>query len=186
MPKAERDAKVMEAARILQLEKLLDRKPGQLSGGQRQRVAIGRAIVRQPKVFLFDEPLSNLDASLRVQMRIEIARLHMELATTMIYVTHDQIEAMTMADRIVVLRAGIIEQVGTPLELYHFPANTFVAGFIGSPKMNLTPGKLKSMDAGRRDDRAAGRPRRADPGRSHQRLGAGLGRDARPAARDTW
>ena len=143
--KTERDAKVMEAARILQLEKLLNRKPGQLSGGQRQRVAIGRAIVRQPKVFLFDEPLSNLDASLRVQMRIEIARLHMELATTMIYVTHDQIEAMTMADRIVVLRAGIIEQVGTPLELYHFPANTFVAGFIGSPKMNLTPGKLKSM-----------------------------------------
>ncbi len=145
VPKAQRDAKVAEAARILQLEKLLDRKPGQLSGGQRQRVAIGRAIVRQPKVFLFDEPLSNLDASLRVQMRIEIARLHSELATTMIYVTHDQIEAMTMADRIVVLRAGKIEQVGTPLELYHFPANTFVAGFIGSPKMNLTPAKLKGM-----------------------------------------
>jgi multiple sugar transport system ATP-binding protein len=145
VPKAERDAKVMEAARILQLEKLLERKPGQLSGGQRQRVAIGRAIVRQPKVFLFDEPLSNLDASLRVQMRIEIARLHMELATTMIYVTHDQVEAMTMADRIVVLRAGKIEQVGTPLELYHFPANTNVAGFIGSPKMNLTPATLKAM-----------------------------------------
>ncbi len=145
VPKVQRDAKVAEAARILQLEKLLDRKPGQLSGGQRQRVAIGRAIVRQPKVFLFDEPLSNLDASLRVQMRIEIARLHSELATTMIYVTHDQVEAMTMADRIVVLRAGKIEQVGTPLELYHFPANLFVAGFIGSPKMNLTPAKLKAM-----------------------------------------
>ena len=147
IPKAERDAKVMGAAKILQLEKLLDRKPGQLSGGQRQRVAIGRAIVRQPKVFLFDEPLSNLDASLRVQMRIEIARLHTELATTMIYVTHDQIEAMTMADRIVVLRAGRIEQVGTPLELYHFPANVFVAGFIGSPKMNLTPVVMKSAGA---------------------------------------
>ncbi|UDL94108.1 sn-glycerol-3-phosphate ABC transporter ATP-binding protein UgpC [Lichenihabitans sp. PAMC28606] len=145
VPKTERDAKVMEAAKILQLEKLLDRKPGQLSGGQRQRVAIGRAIVRQPRVFLFDEPLSNLDASLRVQMRIEIARLHQELATTMIYVTHDQVEAMTMADRIVVLRAGKIEQVGTPLDLYHFPANIFVAGFIGSPKMNLTPAKLKAM-----------------------------------------
>ncbi len=145
IPKTERDAKVMGAAKILQLEKLLDRKPGQLSGGQRQRVAIGRAIVRQPKVFLFDEPLSNLDASLRVQMRIEIARLHIELATTMIYVTHDQVEAMTMADRIVVLRAGKIEQVGTPLELYHFPANVFVAGFIGSPKMNLIPAKLQNM-----------------------------------------
>ena len=146
VPKAERNNKVMAAAKILQLEKLLDRKPGQLSGGQRQRVAIGRAIVRQPKVFLFDEPLSNLDASLRVQMRIEIARLHSELDATMIYVTHDQVEAMTMADRIVVLRSGIIEQVGTPLELYHYPANTFVAGFIGSPKMNLTPAKVKQAD----------------------------------------
>ncbi len=145
--KAERDAKVGSAAKILQLEKLLDRKPGQLSGGQRQRVAIGRAIVRQPKVFLFDEPLSNLDAALRVQMRIEIARLHSELKATMIYVTHDQIEAMTMADRIVVLRAGKIEQVGSPLELYHYPANTFVAGFIGSPKMNLTPAVVKGVDA---------------------------------------
>ncbi|RYC31161.1 sn-glycerol-3-phosphate ABC transporter ATP-binding protein UgpC [Lichenibacterium minor] len=147
VPKAERDAKVMGAAKILQLEKLLDRRPGQLSGGQRQRVAIGRAIVRQPKVFLFDEPLSNLDASLRVQMRIEIARLHAELNATMIYVTHDQIEAMTMADRIVVLRAGRIEQVGSPLELYHYPANTFVAGFIGSPKMNLTPATVKASHA---------------------------------------
>ncbi len=147
VPKAERDAKVMGAAKILQLEKLLDRRPGQLSGGQRQRVAIGRAIVRQPKVFLFDEPLSNLDASLRVQMRIEIARLHSELKATMIYVTHDQVEAMTMADRIVVLRAGKIEQVGSPLELYHYPANTFVAGFIGSPKMNLTPATVKASHA---------------------------------------
>ncbi len=146
--RAERDAKVAAAAKILQLEKLLDRKPGQLSGGQRQRVAIGRAIVRQPKVFLFDEPLSNLDASLRVQMRIEIARLHSELKATMIYVTHDQVEAMTMADRIVVLRAGKIEQVGSPLELYHYPANTFVAGFIGSPKMNLTPGTVKGVEPG--------------------------------------
>ena len=144
--KAERNAKVMGAAKILQLERLLERKPGQLSGGQRQRVAIGRAIVRQPKVFLFDEPLSNLDAALRVQMRIEIARLHSELNATMIYVTHDQIEAMTMADRIVVLRAGKIEQVGSPLELYHYPANTFVAGFIGSPKMNLTPAKVKGAN----------------------------------------
>lgn len=135
--KAERDAKVLAAAKTLQLEHLLDRKPKALSGGQRQRVAIGRAIVRQPKIFLFDEPLSNLDASLRVQMRIELAELHRKLKATMIYVTHDQIEAMTMADRIVVLRAGLIEQVGTPLELYNNPANTFVAGFIGSPKMNL-------------------------------------------------
>ncbi|MBV9219958.1 MAG: sn-glycerol-3-phosphate ABC transporter ATP-binding protein UgpC [Methylobacteriaceae bacterium] len=147
VPKAERDAKVKDAARILQLEPLLQRKPGQLSGGQRQRVAIGRAIVRQPKVFLFDEPLSNLDAALRVQMRIEIARLHSSLAATMIYVTHDQIEAMTMADRIVVLRSGKIEQVGSPLELYHYPANVFVAGFIGSPKMNLVPVKVQSAGA---------------------------------------
>jgi multiple sugar transport system ATP-binding protein len=144
VPKAERNAKVADAARILQLEPLLQRKPGQLSGGQRQRVAIGRAIVRQPKVFLFDEPLSNLDAALRVQMRIEIARLHSSLNATMIYVTHDQVEAMTMADRIVVLRAGKIEQVGSPLELYHFPTNLFVAGFIGSPKMNLVPAKVQS------------------------------------------
>ncbi len=145
--KTERDRKVRDAARILQLEPLLDRKPGQLSGGQRQRVAIGRAIVRQPKVFLFDEPLSNLDAALRVQMRIELARLHRELAATMIYVTHDQIEAMTMAERIVVLRAGAIEQIGTPLELFNHPASLFVAGFIGSPKMNL----IQATIAGRSD-----------------------------------
>lgn len=148
VPKAERDAKVMEAAKILQLEQLLDRKPKQLSGGQRQRVAIGRAIVRQPKIFLFDEPLSNLDAALRVQMRIELAELHRKLNATMIYVTHDQIEAMTMADRIVVLRAGVIEQVGTPLDLYDSPANTFVAGFIGSPKMNLIEARVTEVTPG--------------------------------------
>jgi len=142
VPKKERYQKVLAAARILQLEKLLDRTPRQLSGGQRQRVAIGRAIVRRPKIFLFDEPLSNLDASLRVQMRIELAELHRKLKATMIYVTHDQTEAMTMADRIVVLRDGSIEQVGTPLELYNHPANTFVAGFIGSPKMNLVPAEV--------------------------------------------
>jgi ABC-type sugar transport system ATPase subunit len=131
--------RVAEAARILQIEMLLERKPRQLSGGQRQRVAIGRAIVRNPKLFLFDEPLSNLDAELRTQMRVEIAKLHRALGVTMVYVTHDQIEAMTLADRIVVLRAGLVEQVGTPTELYDNPANIFVAGFIGSPKMNFIP-----------------------------------------------
>ena len=147
--KAERDRKVDEAARILQLEPYLERRPKDLSGGQRQRVAIGRAIVRQPKVFLFDEPLSNLDAALRGQMRIELLRLHEELKATMIYVTHDQVEAMTMADKIVVLRAGVVEQVGTPLELYHHPANLFVAGFIGSPRMNLMPARVvKSSGTG--------------------------------------
>ncbi len=131
------DAKVREAARILQIENLLTRKPRELSGGQRQRVAIGRAIVREPKVFLFDEPLSNLDAALRVQMRIELAKLKEDLSATMVYVTHDQVEAMTLANKIVVLRAGFVEQVGSPLELYHHPRNLFVAGFIGSPKMNF-------------------------------------------------
>ncbi|WP_071870312.1 maltose/maltodextrin ABC transporter ATP-binding protein MalK [Atopomonas hussainii] len=129
--------RVDEAARILQLDQLLERKPKDLSGGQRQRVAIGRTMVREPKVFLFDEPLSNLDAFLRVQMRIEISRLHQRLQSTMIYVTHDQVEAMTMADKIVVLNAGQIAQVGQPLELYHYPQNKFVAGFIGSPQMNF-------------------------------------------------
>ncbi|MBN9671940.1 ABC transporter ATP-binding protein [Roseibium aggregatum] len=133
-------AKVEAAAKVLNLTDYLERKPGQLSGGQRQRVAIGRAIVREPAAFLFDEPLSNLDAALRVNMRLEISELHNSLETTMIYVTHDQVEAMTMADKIVVLRAGVIEQVGTPLELYHTPRNTFVAGFIGSPKMNFLTG----------------------------------------------
>ncbi|MEN9895607.1 MAG: hypothetical protein RIR97_1459, partial [Pseudomonadota bacterium] len=144
MPKAEVDKQVNEAARILELGPLMDRKPKALSGGQRQRVAIGRAIVRHPNVFLFDEPLSNLDAELRVHMRIEIAKLHKSLATTIIYVTHDQVEAMTLADKIVVLRAGIVEQVGSPLELYDSPANLFVAGFIGSPKMNLFKGVVAS------------------------------------------
>ncbi|MGH8162560.1 MAG: ABC transporter ATP-binding protein [Gammaproteobacteria bacterium] len=138
-PRAEVAAKVGEAARILQLEAQLSRRPGMLSGGQRQRVAIGRAIVRNPKGFLFDEPLSNLDAALRLQMRTELIKLHQNLAATMIYVTHDQVEAMTMADRIVVLNKGVVEQVGTPLELYHRPDNLFVAGFIGSPSMNFFP-----------------------------------------------
>jgi multiple sugar transport system ATP-binding protein len=146
--KRELDRKVQDAAKILQLEQLLQRKPKELSGGQRQRVAIGRAIVRNPKVFLFDEPLSNLDAALRVQMRIEIARLHQDLNATMIYVTHDQVEAMTLADKIVVLNAGQVEQVGSPLELYHKPRNMFVAGFIGSPKMNFLPGTIEGVEGG--------------------------------------
>jgi multiple sugar transport system ATP-binding protein len=137
VPKAEIAERVQRAAEILQIVPLLQRKPKQLSGGQRQRVAIGRAIVREPKIFLFDEPLSNLDAELRVQMRVEIAKLHNDLGNTMIYVTHDQVEAMTMADKIVVLRLGVIEQAGAPLELYNNPKNLFVAGFIGSPKMNF-------------------------------------------------
>ncbi|SBS25851.1 Maltose/maltodextrin import ATP-binding protein MalK [Marinomonas spartinae] len=138
-PQTEIDEKVRIASTSLQLDTLLERKPKELSGGQRQRVAIGRAIVRQPKVFLFDEPLSNLDAALRVQMRLELARLHKQLGTTMIYVTHDQVEAMTLADRVVILNAGQIEQVGTPLELYRQPKSRFVAEFIGTPKMNLIP-----------------------------------------------
>ncbi len=141
------NSKVNEAARILKLEPLLDRKPKALSGGQRQRVAIGRAIVRNPKVFLFDEPLSNLDAALRVQMRIEIARMHHEFDATMIYVTHDQVEAMTMADKIVVLQGGVIEQVGSPLELYHHPVNRFVAGFMGSPNMNFLETQVQNIEA---------------------------------------
>ncbi len=143
----EREEKVRAAARILQIESLLERKPRELSGGQRQRVAIGRAIVRNPKVFLFDEPLSNLDAALRVQMRAEFMKLHEELGWTMIYVTHDQVEAMTMADLIIVLNEGAVEQTGTPLELYHHPRNLFVAGFIGSPKMNFLPSKVMGAGA---------------------------------------
>lgn len=142
LDKAEQERRVTEAARVLNLTDYIDRKPAQLSGGQRQRVAIGRAIVREPAAFLFDEPLSNLDAALRVGMRLEISELHKRLQTTMVYVTHDQVEAMTMADKIVVLRAGVIEQVGTPLDLYRKPCNRFVAGFIGSPKMNLVEGKF--------------------------------------------
>jgi len=147
-PRAEIDAKVREAAKLLKLDALLERRPTQLSGGQRQRVAIGRAIVREPSIFLFDEPLSNLDAELRVQMRTEITALHQRLGTTMIYVTHDQVEAMTMADKIVVLRAGRIEQVGAPLDLYNAPANRFVAGFIGSPRMNFLSARVATPSDG--------------------------------------
>ncbi|MHA1569661.1 MAG: ABC transporter ATP-binding protein, partial [Alphaproteobacteria bacterium] len=136
------DRQVREAARILEIEPLLERKPAQLSGGQRQRVAMGRAIVRQPKVFLFDEPLSNLDAKLRVQMRLEIRQLHRRIATTVVYVTHDQVEAMTLADRIAVIHEGRLQQVAAPTEVYDRPANRFVAGFIGSPAMNFVPAKI--------------------------------------------
>ena len=149
LPKDEIDRKVEGAASILNLTPYLERKPRDLSGGQRQRVAIGRAIVREPKIFLFDEPLSNLDAELRMQMRVEINRLHRRLGSTMIFVTHDQVEAMTLADRIVVLRKGVIEQVGTPLDLYNKPANIFVAGFIGSPRMNLLPGRIGRVNGHR-------------------------------------
>ncbi len=145
-PKAEIETRIAEAARMLEIGDYLDRRPGQLSGGQRQRVAIGRAIVRHPTAFLLDEPLSNLDAELRISMRAELSALHARLKTTMIYVTHDQIEAMTLADRIVVLRSGKIEQVGTPLDLYNKPANKFVAGFIGAPSMNFVSGKIVAVD----------------------------------------
>ena len=144
-PKAEIKARVTEAARLLDITDLIDRKPKQLSGGQRQRVAMGRAIVRNPKVFLFDEPLSNLDAKLRVQMRIEIKKVHQKVRTTTVYVTHDQVEAMTLADRVVVMNRGRIEQIGTPNELYHKPATRFVAGFIGSPAMNFIPCRLEDV-----------------------------------------
>jgi multiple sugar transport system ATP-binding protein len=147
MPKAEIDARIAEAARMLEIAPYLDRRPGQLSGGQKQRVAIGRAVVRNPTAFLLDEPLSNLDAELRISTRAELAALHKRLATTMVYVTHDQVEAMTLADRIVVMRAGKIEQVGRPLDLYNVPANLFVAGFIGAPRMNLLPVKVRSASA---------------------------------------
>jgi multiple sugar transport system ATP-binding protein len=145
-PKTEIDAKVKQAANILDLGKLLDRYPKDLSGGQRQRVAMGRAIVRDPQVFLFDEPLSNLDAKLRVAMRVEIKELHQRLGTTIVYVTHDQIEAMTMADKIVVMKDGRVEQIGAPLELYDRPRNIFVAGFIGSPSMNFIKGRIDTKD----------------------------------------
>lgn len=159
MDKAEQERRVEAAAKVLNLNDYIDRRPGQLSGGQRQRVAIGRAIVREPAAFLFDEPLSNLDASLRVNMRLEISELHQTLATTMVYVTHDQVEAMTMADKIVVLQAGNIEQVGSPLELYRNPRNRFVAGFIGSPKMNFIEGE----EAAKHDAHAIGiRPEHLD------------------------
>ncbi|MEO5757346.1 MAG: sn-glycerol-3-phosphate ABC transporter ATP-binding protein UgpC [Mesorhizobium sp.] len=147
-PKADTDRRVKRASEILRISELMQRRPRKLSGGQRQRVAIGRAIVREPQVFLFDEPLSNLDAELRVQMRVEISRLHKELGVTMIYVTHDQTEAMTLADRIVVLHAGHIEQIGAPLDLYDDPANRFVAGFVGSPKMNFLAAKMVGASDG--------------------------------------
>lgn len=147
-PNAETTERVLKAALILKLDHLLDRKPSQLSGGQRQRVAIGRAIVREPSIFLFDEPLSNLDAALRMETRTEIAKLHRQLAATMIYVTHDQVEAMTLADKIVVLNGGVVQQVGAPMELYQNPCNAFVAGFIGSPKMNLLTVDVTSIERG--------------------------------------
>jgi multiple sugar transport system ATP-binding protein len=147
-PKAEIKKRVDEAARILDISELLDRKPKALSGGQRQRVAMGRAIVRNPKVFLFDEPLSNLDAKLRVQMRTEIKKVHQKVRTTTVYVTHDQVEAMTLADRVVVMNHGLIEQVGPPNELYHAPKTHFVAGFIGSPAMNFVPARVESNGSG--------------------------------------
>jgi sn-glycerol 3-phosphate transport system ATP-binding protein len=142
MPREQVAVRVAEAARVLEIDELMARKPRQLSGGQRQRVAIGRAIVREPKAFLFDEPLSNLDAELRVQMRLEIAKLHQQLGATMVFVTHDQVEAMTLADRMMVMNGGAAEQIGTPLEVYHRPASLFVAGFIGSPAMNVLPARL--------------------------------------------
>src|SRR5437868_3077242 len=145
-PKDEIARRVQEAARILDITELLDRKPRQLSGGQRQRVAMGRAIVRNPKVFLFDEPLSNLDAKLRVQMRTEIKRIHQKVKTTTVYVTHDQVEAMTLADRVVVMNRGRIEQIGTPNDLYHAPKTKFVASFIGSPAMNFVPCRLEEAN----------------------------------------
>ena len=167
VPKEDIAGRVKDAAAVLQIEHLLDRRPKELSGGQRQRVAIGRSIVRQPKAFLFDEPLSNLDAELRVQMRVELVGLHDRLGATMIYVTHDQVEAMTMADRIAVLNRGQVEQIGAPLELYRYPRNLFVAGFIGSPRMNLMPTSVQATGPAGRHRRAA--RRRAAPG-------SGLGR----------
>ncbi|GMU93586.1 MAG: trehalose import ATP-binding protein SugC [Candidatus Hydrogenedentota bacterium] len=167
-PKAEIEQRVREAARILGIEHLLDRKPKALSGGERQRVAVGRAIVRQPKVFLFDEPLSNLDAKLRVQMRAEISKLHNRLQSTMIYVTHDQVEAMTMGDRIVVMLGGAIQQIASPLELYNQPVNKFVAGFIGSPPMNLIDGTIVAENGALRFHDGSGSVRlRVAPAHQH-------------------
>ncbi|SQF86426.1 ABC transporter ATP-binding protein [Pseudomonas taetrolens] len=194
VPKVEIEKKVNEAARILELAPLLERKPKHLSGGQRQRVAIGRAIVRNPKIFLFDEPLSNLDAALRVQMRLELARLHKELQATMIYVTHDQVEAMTLADKVVVLNAGKVEQVGSPLELYHQPANLFVAGFSrhaenGFPQRQGQPPRYPGLRSrtGRRDphstapERRLAEPRqRRDPGHSSRAPEPGQARGLHP------
>ena len=182
-PKAEIEARVQKAADILGLAPYLDRYPRQLSGGQRQRVAMGRAIVRDPQVFLFDEPLSNLDAKLRVQMRTEIKELHQRLKTTSIYVTHDQIEAMTMADRIVVMRDGIVEQTGAPLDLYDRPVNTFVAGFIGSPAMNMIPGDVRATAPARRVEFGDGVALPMPARRARRRRPAGAVRHASGALR---
>ena len=176
--KEEKEAKVAEAARILQMEHLLDRRPSQLSGGQRQRVAIGRAIVRKPQVFLFDEPLSNLDAALRMDMRMEIGKLHHQLGATMVYVTHDQVEAMTLADKIVVLKDGRVMQIGSPMDLYHNPANLFVAGFLGAPSMNFLDVTVQAVNGGKASGgerrpatrRSVGAPRHL-PRRRHRRSG---------------
>jgi len=159
MPKDQIDAKVVAAAKLLQLEPLLDRRPKQLSGGQRQRVAMGRAIVREPAVFLFDEPLSNLDAKLRVQMRLEIRELQEKLGVTALYVTHDQVEAMTMADRMIVMNAGIAEQIGTPLEVYETPGSVFAAQFIGSPAMNIIEGSINNEEIYIRDSKIGSGPK---------------------------
>ncbi|KXF75841.1 hypothetical protein ATN84_17955 [Paramesorhizobium deserti] len=179
MPKAEIESRIAEAARMLEIGEYLDRRPGQLSGGQRQRVAIGRAIVRNPTAFLLDEPLSNLDAELRISMRAELSALHKRLETTMIYVTHDQIEAMTLANRIVVLRKGQIEQVGTPLELYNTPANRFVAGFIGAPSMNFLSGSIAAIGREGTTVTVLGEetltvPRPADDGMVQQAIAVGV------------
>ncbi|WP_117190219.1 ABC transporter ATP-binding protein [Rhizobium terrae] len=180
--RSEIDARIMEAARMLAIEPYLDRKPRQLSGGQRQRVAIGRAIVRNPDIFLFDEPLSNLDAALRVQTRAEITRLHREIKTTMIYVTHDQVEAMTMADQIVVLNGGRIEQVGSPLELFDNPRNLFVAGFLGSPRMNMLKGKVAAIgEAGVTIDAGFGSPLTAEIDPASTKMGQAVLAGVRPA-----
>jgi ABC-type sugar transport system ATPase subunit len=184
MPRAEIDSRVDAAARMLQIDALMERRPGQLSGGQRQRVAIGRAIVREPVIFLFDEPLSNLDAELRVQMRVEISHLHSQLGNTMIYVTHDQVEAMTMADRIVVLRGGRIEQVGRPLDLYNHPANRFVAGFIGAPQMNFLGGVTDGGDAIRLDAGKIKTVHFAQPAPSGMRVQVGIRPEAIRVALD--
>src|SRR5881398_1426163 len=173
--RGEIDKRVREAAEILDIGQLLDRKPRQLSGGQRQRVALGRAIVRHPRVFLFDEPLSNLDAKLRVQMRVELKKLHLRLGTTAIYVTHDQVEAMTLGDRVVVMKDGVVQQVGEPLELYNTPANKFVAGFIGSPAMNFANVKVTEANGSLLAENAG--LRITLPGETAQRLRGHVGRE---------
>jgi sn-glycerol 3-phosphate transport system ATP-binding protein len=173
MPRTEIEARVRKAATILELGGLLQRKPRQLSGGQRQRVAMGRAIVREPAVFLFDEPLSNLDAKLRVQMRIEIKRLHQSIGTTCVYVTHDQVEAMTLGDRLIVMNAGRTEQIGAPIDVYERPATTFVAGFIGSPAMNMLPARL-AADASSVELDGARLPLNAPPGHAGREVTLGI------------